>query len=201
MTTTSEPPYHKPILFGAGIVVTFFLVGGLILLISRPPQGHPVALLPLPTQPLLVVDIGGAVHSPGVVQLPPGSRLQDAVDAAGGLLPDANRDSVNLAAPLTDGSTITIPFIPTPAPTSLPGQRSPEIILPEISPTPGLIPINTATQAELESLPEIGPSTARSIIAYREEHGPFKDIEQLIDVPGIGPATLNAIRDLITLNP
>lgn len=187
---------------GAALAALFVLLSGSILLLSRPPVGEAVILLPPPTESLFIVDVSGAVVSPGLYTLPKNCRLFQAVDAAGGLLETADRERLNLASQLVDGSKVYIPFQieegSTPAaelfdvPEKSSGQLS-------IVTTSGLININTASQAELESLPSIGPSTALKIIDYRQEHGPFQTIEALLDVPGIGPVTLDKIRDLISL--
>lgn len=139
------------------------------------------------------VYVAGAVEQPGVYALPPGSRVQDAINLAGGFLPSANVEAINLAAFLKDGEQIYIPEI---------GEMS--LTLEARSPEVGSlftrqIDINTATQAELESLPEIGPVTAAEIIAYREQHGAFNSIEEIQNVPGIGAKTFEKIKDLITV--
>lgn len=184
--------------------LAFGLLGGLlgagvILLVASPPRGEPIALLPPPDPLPVVVHLTGGVTQPGVYTLPAGSRLQAAVDAAGGFLPEADAQAVNLAAPLQDGQKVTIPTLaPTVAPLSRgPGETG--IPLPTPVPTSGLINLNTASQAELETLPGIGPVTAQKIIQYRQEHGPFQKIEDILDVPGIGEKTFEAIKDLITV--
>lgn len=184
------------------------LAAGLILLAARQPSGAPVELLPLPSPAPLVVHISGAVARPGVYTLPVGSRVQDALDAAGGFAPDADEQSLNLAAALEDGVQITVLYRQptaeplTPAPTVI--TRSQGATLPTLarSPTPKdqKININTATQEELESLPMIGPVLAKQIIDYRTAHGPFNKIEDIVDVPGIGAKTFEVIRDLITVS-
>lgn len=180
-------------------VLSGLLAAGVILLITAPPRGTPIALQPPPEPPPLVVHVSGGVEQPGVYTLPAGSRLQQAVEAAGGLLPQADTQNINLAAPLQDGEKVTIPTL---APTAPPVSRGPGetgIPLPLPAPTSSLININTATQAELESLPGIGPVTAQKIIQYRQEHGPFQSIEEIMNVPGIGEKTFDAIKDLITV--
>ena len=187
---------------GAALAALFVLLSGSIFLLSRPPVGEAVILLPPPTESLLVVDVSGAVASPGLYSLPKNSRLYQAVDAAGGLLDTADRERLNMASQLVDGSKVYIPFQieegsalaaePFDVPEKSPGQ-------PPFVTTSGLININTASQAELETLPSIGPSTALKIIDYRQEHGPFQNIDALLDVSGIGPVTLDKIRDLISV--
>jgi competence protein ComEA len=179
------------------------LAAGLILLVSMRPSGQPVTLQPPPTPLPILVHVAGAVTHPGVYSLPQDSRVQDALNAAGGLLPEASAGFLNLAAPLQDGERIFLPTrVPTTQPNapgsaadSTPASRSQAI------PTTVArrININTATLAELDTLPGIGPVTAQSIIAYREAHGPFNTIEDIMDVPGIGPATFERIKDLITV--
>lgn len=183
-----------------GLVIGL-LVGGLVWLAASPPRGEPIELIPPPSPVPWAVYVVGAVSHPGVVNIPPGSRVEHAVQAAGGLLPQADQQVINLAAPLQDGERVVIPTRhpeQTPASASQAlaptGQRSNP--LPE---TPSLIDLNTATLVELESLPEIGPVTAQKIIDYRTEHGAFKTIEGILDVPGIGPKTFDQIKDLITV--
>lgn len=183
---------------GFWIVIAGLLGAGILVLANRPPAGEPITLLPPPTEAPLVVQVSGAVDSPGVYSLPQGSRMQDAIQAAGGLLPAANPDSLNFAAALSDGQKIVVPE--TAAPVE-PGQRSESLDLSSQStPAPGeLVNINTASQVQLETLPGIGPVLAADIIAYREANGPFQNPEDILKVPGIGPAKLEGIRDLITL--
>ena len=181
------------------------LGAGLIFLTTRAPRGAPISLLPAPTPAPVIVQVAGAVAKPGVYSLPPGSRLQDAVTAAGGLAASADPDSVNLAARLQDGEKIDIPVRPAPSPTLRPGEipqrLNPLSPTPEEPPTPSSdhpVNINTATQAELESLPGIGPITAQKILEYRSSHGPFSRAEAIQNVPGIGPKTYERLKDLIT---
>mgnify|MGYP006278175945 CR=1 FL=1 len=176
-------------------VVLGLLTAGLVLLMSRPSRGASVLLRPPPTSLPLVIAVDGCIRSPGVYSLPRGSRVQDAVQAAGGFKAKANSEAVNLAAPLEDGDHLIIPEKGRPA-----GEGS---IYPRgnsLSPTATSflfpIEINTASREELEALPGIGPVTAEKIILYREEH-PFTMIEEIQKVPGIGPATYQEIRDLI----
>lgn len=148
-----------------------------------------------PTAPTttLVVHVAGAVQSTGVYTLPSGSRVIDAVQAAGGLAVDANVDAVNLAAPLVDGQRVYVPRIGEPAPVVVDGS-----VDPGDAPS-GPIDINSATAELLETLPGVGPATAAAIIGHRDQHGPFASVEELGDVPGIGPAKLDALRGLVTV--
>lgn len=181
---------------GLGLIAT-----ALVILIGSQPQGQAITLRPAPTDPLWVVQVEGAVVHPGVYSLPAGSRLKDAIQAAGGPLAEANLQSLNLARLLVDGERIDVPYkagfaplvevTPTPAIGSSQSNSTPS--------SPTKININYATQEELETLPGIGPVLAQRIIEYREEYGPFVDIEELINVEGIGEALLDRIRDLITV--
>jgi len=180
----------------AGILFGLF-VAALIWIVSRNPSGEAVTLRPAPTERPVIVYIAGAVPRPGVYALPEGSRVQDAIAAAGGFLAEAQRTEINLAAFLIDGEKLDIPFaeggspvLPTPVEnTGLPGSST------------ELININTASSAELESLPGIGPTTAQKIIEYREQNGAFVSIEDIINVSGIGPGLYERIKDLITVGP
>jgi len=129
--------------------------------------------------------------------------VQDAPEAAGGLLPQAERETLNLAAPLEDGARLKVPALPpTAAPSGIPA--TPQAGAPPASgeaSSPALVDINRASQAELESLPGIGPALAERIISYRLEHGPFPSIEDIQRVSGIGPATFERIREQITVSP
>jgi len=173
------------------------IIGGFIWLIGRSPRGQAVELLPAPTAAPLIVDVTGAVLRPGVYELPHGSRVKDAIEAAGGLLAEADRSNLNLAAPLDDGQRLDIPFLlgmePTPA---IPRAGGSESGGQPNEPT-AKININTATLEELITLPGIGPTLAQRIIDYRNTYGEFYFIEDIINVPGIGPKTFEQIQDLI----
>lgn len=181
--------------------VLFGLIASAVLLvIISAPRGEAVRLLPPPTPAPLVVHVTGAVTHPGVYTLPVGSRVQDAVDAAGGFLPSANQGSVNLAAPMTDGQKIGIPSQndPTPAVTTV-SKASPILkdTLSSAATPAGIIDINQATVEQLDTLPGIGEQKAAAIIAYREQHGTFQTIEDIQNVTGIGPSIFERIKDLI----
>jgi competence protein ComEA len=149
----------------------------------------------------VVVHVAGAVVSPGVRRLPPGSRVTDALDAAGGALPGADLPRINLAAPLVDGQQVYVPKpgedVPVAAGAGLPGGAG-------ASGSSGVVPgvpvdLNTATAEQLDTLPGVGPATAAAIIAHREQHGPFTSVDQLLDVRGIGEAKLEQLRDLVSV--
>ena len=145
----------------------------------------------------VVVHVAGAVASPGVVTLPAGSRVADALEAAGGATADADTDQLNLARILVDGEQVRVPHQgedastwaapPGPAQDAGTGTAS------------GLVNINTASATELQSLPGIGEALAQRIVDYREANGPFTSIDELTEVSGIGPAKLEALRGEATL--
>lgn len=137
------------------------------------------------TSSTVVVSVVGQVARPGLVTLPSGARVADAVQAAGGLLPGTDPAVVNLAAVVSDGQQIAV-AVPGAAPV---GQASSGSAAP--------VDINTATSGDLDALPGIGPVLAQRIVAYRQEHGPFRTAEQLADVPGIGPALCARLAPLV----
>ncbi len=153
----------------------------------------------------VVVHVTGAVSRPGVVTLPPGSRVTDAINAVGGASAEADTQQLNLARVLTDGEQIRVPRIgevlPDPAPQ--PGGAA----TPSVGTAPGktnggasgTININTASASELEKLPGIGPALAQRIVEYRDSHGPFASVDSLTDVPGIGKAKLEGLREQATV--
>lgn len=186
---------------GTGIPVSAATQAGLV---SAPTQGSTLA-----------VFVSGAVVKPGVYTLPVGSRVADAVSAAGGLTSQADMEATNLAARLSDEEQISIPVkgaTSLSAPTSPPVaitqksanatvvKQSPAVATP-VSPKGSKININTATQADFETLPSIGPVLAQRIVADRQSRGPFASVDDLTRVSGIKAALLAKIRDLITVGP
>lgn len=141
----------------------------------------------------LVVDVQGAVARPGVYRLPSGSRVLDALARAGGTSAEAAPGALNLARPVVDGEQLIVPTAEEAAAAPPPGAPGSGVG------AEGLVSLNRADQAALESLPRVGPSLALAIIAHRDEHGPFTDLAQLDDVPGIGPALLATLTPLVTL--
>jgi competence protein ComEA len=139
----------------------------------------------------LLVHVVGAVRAPGLYRLDDGSRIDDAVRAAGGPRPKAALDLINLAAPVADGQQVIVPLRGR-------GVGATGIGTPG-SPPAGKVHLNTATLEELDTLPGIGPVTAQKIIDYRTEHGAFGSVEELDAVPGIGPARLAELTKVVDL--
>jgi competence protein ComEA len=143
----------------------------------------------------VVVHVAGAVVTPGVVQLAAGSRVIDAVEAAGGGLPNADLDRLNLAAKLVDGQRVLVqhvgdpPAAADPAPGDGSGTGAPA----------GPLNLNTATQAELEQLPGIGPSLAQAILAERARRGGFRSVNELREVRGIGERRFADLKSVVTV--
>jgi competence protein ComEA len=164
------------------LAVALALVVALVWWSARPPDasasaGDPVGLASVSTLPL-VVDVAGAVASPGVMELPAGARVRDAIGAAGGFLDGADRSSINLARPLVDGEQVYVPVA---------GEDR-----------AGPVNVNGADAAALEALPGIGPVLAERIVADRAANGPFVSIQDLDRVSGIGPSLVARLAGLAT---
>jgi competence protein ComEA len=161
-----------------------------------PAPAEPTATPPTATPPpagTVVVSVVGLVAVPGLVTLPAGSRVADALDAAGGLLPEADPASVNAAAVLSDGQQIAI---------GVPGAVAPGVDAAAGDPIAataggGLLDLNAATAGDLDALPGIGPVLAQRIVDHRTAHGPFTSVDQLDDVSGIGPAIFAALAERV----
>ena len=205
MSTAPNGPVWRGYL--ALSLVWLSVLGG-TLLITRRPAGNPIEIIPPPTaEPTalpaptvtpgpLHVDIAGAVLAPGVYRLPQGSIVLDAIEAAGGPVADADLDRINKAVELFDGAQVYVPHLnQTPPPLA----EAVQPISTSAVRTSGLsvlsIDLNTATQTELESLPGVGEAIARRIIEGR----PYSGIEELLRVKGIGEATLEKLRPLVTV--
>jgi competence protein ComEA len=180
-------------------------VGGVVVwyLRSLPPavpiRGGPVAApTESPRPAVLVVHVAGWIRRPGVYQLAEGQRVIDAIDAAGGPRKHADLGALNLAALLTDAQQVVVPRLGPVG--SQPVGASSGVPATSASPgVPALVNLNTASPEELETLPGIGEVLAGAIVAYRDEHGPFTSVDQLIDVSGIGEVTLEEVRELVTV--
>jgi competence protein ComEA len=182
-------------------LINLVILGGTLIFLRRPQQPEltissppPTATpLPSPTPCPLRVYVSGAVAHPDVYELPAESIVKDAIEAAGGAISEADLDRINLALSVADGQHIYVPKL---------GEESPPVS-PPTEPsrasgvtTGGKININTASQSELDTLPGIGPSKAQAIIEKR----PYNSIEEIKQVPGIGEATFQKIKDLITID-
>lgn len=138
----------------------------------------------------LVIDVVGKVKRPGIVTLPAGSRVYDAVAEAGGVRGKVDASTLNMARVLTDGEQILVGVEPVAGP---PAAGSAVV-----SGGSARISLGTATLEQLDTLPGIGPVTAQAILDHRSEHGPFTSVDDLLDVKGIGEKTLSDIRDQVT---
>ncbi len=181
-------------------VVVAAVIGSLLIWV----RGAPAAVAPpatsttmaptsapsLPPTFVIYVHVAGAVRKPGLYEFPTGTRVATAIETAGGPTRRTDLDGVNLAEVLTDGMKLEVP------------ERGEAIATSSAAPaaaTPGLVSLNTADQTTLETIPGVGPVTAAAIIQHRTEIGSFTALEQLLDVSGIGPATLESLRPYVTL--
>jgi competence protein ComEA len=142
------------------------------------------------TAPAVVVDVEGGVRRPGLVRLPSGARVADAVERAGGLTRSADRSGVNLAAPVSDGQQVLVPRrggAPIAGGAAVPAGGS----------SSGPLSLSSATAEQLDTLPGVGPVTAQKIVDYRTQHGAFHSVEELDAIPGIGPARLADLQGLV----
>ena len=185
------------------LLILVIIGGGAVFVLRRP---APVTITILPPEPTatsaptltptasptpgpLQVYVTGAVANPEtLVTVPYGSRVIDAIEAAGGFAEDADRERVNLAEVLRDGDQVHVYALSEPA-VSLPTPND-----------SGIVYINVAAAEELEQLPRIGPALAQRIVEYREANGPFASLEDLTNVSGIGPATLEEIAPFVSLD-
>lgn len=153
------------------------------MLLASPTRGDPIIL----AEPADIrIHVAGEVLHPGVYELPMGSIVQDAINAAGGFSGEASQDRINLAATLDDGQQVYVPEVSEPAPLSSNRVDTSE-----------QISINIASAPELERLPGIGPILAQRIVEYREQNGPYQRLEDLLEVEGIGLAKLESLQDYI----
>ncbi len=141
----------------------------------------------------VTVDVAGKVRRPGIAVLDAGSRVVDAIKAAGGARPGVDLTTLNLARLLVDGEQIVVGVA---APTGVAGAAAP---IPPGATTGPLVNLNTADQTLLETLPDVGPVTAEAIIAWRTEHGGFTAVDELLEVDGIGDATLATLTPHVTV--
>jgi competence protein ComEA len=203
----ARAPQLTPQRVAGGVALVLVALAGAWLLVRTPAGPAPESLLPIAGTPsdhtsattttteasTVVAHAAGAVVHPGVYELHAGSRVTDLIDAAGGPTPDADVDRLNLAAPIVDGERVYVPRVgevvaaTDAAVSGASGEAS------------GPLDLNTATLEQLDALPGVGPTTAKAIIDERERRGGFRSVDDLLDVRGIGPAKLDAIRDLVTV--
>lgn len=156
-----------------------------------------------PGMGVLIVHVAGAVHEPGIVELPETARVHDALTAAGGSTAEADLAALNLAAAVVDGQQVYVPVVGEETRAGAGGPDAPPA--PAGSGEHGggqaapVVNLNSADSAELQTLPGIGPAMAERILAHRDEHGPFGRVEELRAVSGIGPATMERLRDLVSV--
>jgi competence protein ComEA len=185
-------------LFGAAVAVAILLVllvrhlggsGGATAPAVTPLQ-RPARTAKPAAAKLLVIDVAGAVRRPGLHRLRSGSRIDDAIAAAGGPTAKAQLDAVNLAAPVADGEQVVVP--------GRGAAGEPAVSPPAAGSSPSApLDLNTATAEQLDSLPGIGPVTAQKILDYRQKHGAFHAVAELEGVPGIGPGRLAQLEGLV----
>jgi competence protein ComEA len=169
---------------------------------AGPASGTPSGTQESTSSGTVVVHIAGAVLRPGVVQLPAGSRVHDAISAAGGGSPGADPDRLNLAAVVEDGQKIHVPRQGEPVPDNAVESGAPEAGASQdgSAESPGSkVNLNTAGVEELDGLPKVGPVLAQRIMDWRKEHGPFKAVEELDAIDGVGPKMLEALLPLVTI--
>lgn len=181
----------------AAAILSMVVVGGALAFVRRPEPPRVVVQQQQPTRApaaspqasvTLKVHVSGEVVAPGVYKLTVGSRIEDALKIAGGPTVAGDIHRLNLAARLADGQQIVVPRQVDPLIAGL--AQAP-------SPGPGRVNLNTASVAELDRLPGIGPVTAQRIVAYREQHGPFVNTEQLRTAKLVNAATFEKIKDLV----
>jgi competence protein ComEA len=208
---TASPPWTPGRLAAVAVAVGVAVVA--LVVVLRPAAGSaPDVRLPragsagdpapttTTTAPAVLAHAAGAVQAPGVYRLPPDARTGDLVEAAGGPVPGADLQRLNLAAPVTDGERVYVPLVGeavVPAPVAPDGGAGPGAG--GDGATAGPVNVNTATAEQLEELPGVGPAIAAAIVDERERRGRFAAVEDLLDVRGIGDARLDQLRDLVTV--
>lgn len=208
-------PLSKPVLAGACALIIACVIGIVFAVTSADANGFqvvqaaegtaegesaPETAIEEAPAPDIYVHVAGCVEVPGICKLPQGARIAEAIEAAGGFTAEAACESVNLAREVQDGEQIIVASAAeaeagaagvagAPAASSAQGSAQ----------TDGRVNINAATEAELQTISGIGPAKAQKIIAYRESNGPFKTVEDLCNVSGIGAKTLESIRNQISV--
>ncbi len=187
----SLPIPRRQALVAAAVLLAVLALAGRMLASAGAPSVQPAApLVPQPSAAVetLVVHVAGGVRKPGIYELNEGSRVSDAVARAGGATAKADTAAVNLAAPLADGIQVLIPSRVAGVAGAAAGSGA----------AASRVSLSTATEADLDALPGIGPVTAQKIVVYRSQHGGFSSVDDLDAIPGIGPARIEQLRDLVT---
>jgi competence protein ComEA len=182
----SLPVSRRRALVLAAVALALLAVAGRTLAGAGAATEQPAQALvaePASAAPKLVVHVAGAVRKPGLYRLDEGSRVADAVARAGGATAPADTSAINLAAPLADGMQVLVPRRVSGAAGKTVGGR---------------VSLSSATLAELDALPGIGPVTAQKIVDHRAQHGGFRSVDDLDAIPGIGPARIEQLRDLVS---
>ena len=211
---TRSPRRRRLTAIAAVLAVVVVLIGGSILLLGGGPPAERPPLLPAardkPTpapavskvaESSLVISVVGKVRSPGLVTVPSGSRVADALRAAGGALDGTDVSALNLARKLADGEQLYV-GVPLP-PGAQPGVVSPGSAGSGTDPSSapmGKLDLNTATAEQLDGLPGVGEVTAKRILEWRTQHGTFTSVEQLQEVEGIGATRLSRLRDQVMVS-
>ncbi len=176
------------LVLAAGLLALLVVAGRLLAGVGTSSARPAAALLPDPAAaaaPRLVVHVTGAVRRPGLYRLSQGSRVADAVARAGGAAASADTAALNLAAPLADGTQVLMPSRVAGAASAAAGAGR-------------KVSLSSATLADLDGLPGVGPVTAQKILDYRSQHGGFSSVDDLDAISGIGPARIEQLRDLVT---
>ncbi|NKQ53820.1 ComEA family DNA-binding protein [Amycolatopsis sp. K13G38] len=204
---TRSPQRRRLTAIVAVLTAVLVLVGGSILLLGGSPPPERPPLLPAASdnprpalskvaESSLVISVVGKVRAPGLVTVPAGARVADALRAAGGAVDGTDVSALNLARKLTDGEQL---YVGVPAPAG----AQPGVVAPDASSGgagSGKVNLNTATQEQLDSLPGVGEVTAKRIIDWRAQHGTFTSVEQLQEVDGIGTTRFSRLRDQVTVS-
>jgi competence protein ComEA len=195
------PFTRRHLLYAALAAGVLLLVAGRYLASAGAPSSRAAARPAVPRRIApstpLVVDVVGAVRNPGLYRLAQGTRIADAVARAGGARRSADLAAINLAAPLADGEQVVVPSRQTAGASS--GSAAAGGAAPGAAGPQGPVHLNSATLADLDTLPGVGPATAQKILDYRTEHGAFSSVDELDAVPGIGPKRLEELRKLVAL--
>lgn len=190
----------------AGVLLTWWLLAG------RPQTSGPVAPLafsetaaptasgaPPSGRPELIVDVVGKVRKPGIVTVPKGSRVYEAIQAAGGTKGRVDTTTLNMARELTDGEQILVGLDPVDVTSSAGSAAAAPGVSAGVPAAGAKVNLNSATAEQLDTLPGVGPVTAQAILGWRQTNGRFGSVDDLLDVKGIGEATLAELRDLVVV--